>query len=156
MHLLVVMYVSKHCLPPYTIKHVCCIQALLDNVVEFLLSSPLPNLLFLSSSSEPQPAPGIRLTLRHDFELTGVNTVRIVFESTTAKAVGPDWINSWPQLSTPEVPEFLRPPRDMRAATFDVVFLDDEMRVTRGDRGELRMFLKDEDLEPKLPVDYID
>lgn len=34
-------------------------------------------------------------------------------------------------------------PQDLRAATFDLTFLDKEVRITRGDRKELRVFVKD-------------
>lgn len=61
-----------------------------------------------------------------------------------------------PQLQVPELPEFLRPPANLRAATFRVTFLDDSMRITRGDRGELRIYLRDEDLVPTAPNDYMD
>jgi hypothetical protein len=37
-----------------------------------------------------------------------------------------------------------------------VTFLDDMMRITRGDRGELRIYLKDTDLETTAPADYVD
>jgi hypothetical protein len=33
-------------------------------------------------------------------------------------------------------------PKRARSARFDVVYLDDDLRVTRGDRGELRVFVK--------------
>jgi PAP_fibrillin len=32
-----------------------------------------------------------------------------------------------------------------RSATFNVTFLDDAMRVTRGDRGELRVYIRDDE-----------
>ncbi len=41
----------------------------------------------------------------------------------------------------------LRPPpfrHPRRSATFDVVFLDAGLRVTRGDRGELRVYARDD------------
>ena len=41
-----------------------------------------------------------------------------------------------------QLPEALRPPPGLRSAEFEVCFLDGGMRVTRGDRGELRIFLK--------------
>jgi hypothetical protein len=53
------------------------------------------------------------------------------------------WLGGLPALRTPELPEALRPPAEARSARFDVTFLDPELRVTRGDRGELRVFIKD-------------
>lgn len=32
-----------------------------------------------------------------------------------------------------------------RSATFEVAFLDRQLRVTRGDRGELRIYVRDDD-----------
>jgi hypothetical protein len=34
-------------------------------------------------------------------------------------------------------------PADLRSATFRVTYLDENMRITRGDRGELRVYAKD-------------
>ena len=39
-----------------------------------------------------------------------------------------------PELGVPELPSFLKPPKAFRSATFDVTYLDQGMRVTRGDR----------------------
>lgn len=39
-----------------------------------------------------------------------------------------------PELGVPELPSFLKPPKDFRSATFDVTYLDQGMRITRGDR----------------------
>lgn len=41
---------------------------------------------------------------------------------------------SLPELGVPELPSFLKPPKDFRSATFDVTYLDKSMRITRGDR----------------------
>jgi hypothetical protein len=105
---------------------------------------------------DDDPTPGVRLTLRHDYEIlsssssdrgsggNGGATVRIVFEDTYARALGPSFLASrLPQLAIPSLPEPLRPPRGLRAATFEVTYEDGEMRVTRGDRGELRVFLRE-------------
>ena len=47
-----------------------------------------------------------------------------------------------PELKLPQLPEGLRPSRDARTITFETLFLDDEMRVSRGRNGELRIFIK--------------
>jgi len=147
-------------------------------VVEFLAAFGGLNLPFLdaitaptgsgaSASSAPPvprrrapapwgPAPGVRLTLGHTYEVTGPSTVRIVYEDTFARAIGPDFLAALPALAAPQPPEFLKPPRDWRAASFDVSFLDEGMRVTRGDRGELRVYLRDSPLEARAPEDYED
>jgi hypothetical protein len=165
----------------------------LDNVVELLLNYGVPQLPFLPRP-DPQPTPGLRLSLHHTYEVTPPNTVKIVFESTSAKAIGPDILQvnlvamcgvraadlldqrsdygvpstgrvhlyvvpvlfacvmhqdslyaaaaataataaqGLPELGLPELPSFLKPPKDFRSATFDVSYLDTGMRVTRGDR----------------------
>ena len=35
-------------------------------------------------------------------------------------------------------------PRKMRSASFEVTALDRDVRVTRGDRGELRVYVRDD------------
>lgn len=60
-----------------------------------------------------------------------------------------------PQLALPELPAALKPPAGLRSASFDVTYLDDSMRVTRGDRGELRIYLRDSDLIATAP-EYVD
>lgn len=47
-----------------------------------------------------------------------------------------------PEFTLPQLPEPLKPSRAMRSSTFEVIYLDADMRVTRGDRGELRVFLR--------------
>jgi len=61
----------------------------LDNVVELLLNYGVPQLPFLPRP-EPQATPGLRLSLHHTYEVTPPSTVKIVFESTSARAIGPD------------------------------------------------------------------
>lgn len=127
----------------------------LDNVVELLLNYGVPQLPFLPRP-EPQASPGLRLSLHHTYEVTPPSTVKIVFESTSAKAIGPDFLQGLPELGVPELPSFLKPPKTFRSATFDVSFLDSSMRITRGDRGELRIYLRDRPLNPLLPMDDSD
>ena len=47
-----------------------------------------------------------------------------------------------PGLTLPQLPEPLKPSRRMRSSIFEVIYLDDDLRVTRGDRGELRVFVR--------------
>ncbi len=47
-----------------------------------------------------------------------------------------------PEVTLPQLPEQLQPSRRMRSSTFEVIYLDDDLRVTRGDRGELRVFVR--------------
>ena len=113
----------------------------LDNCVSLVAKLSLASLPGVDA--EP---PTVDARLRHTFELVGQNTVRIVFENTVVKASGGlgGWLGWLPAVATPQLPEALRPATTgARSATFDVVFLDERMRVTRGDRGELRVFLKE-------------
>jgi len=66
------------------------------------------------------------------------------------------WLQNLPQLGVPELPDFLKPPKNLRSASFDVTYLDASMRITRGDRGELRLYLRDKPLTAGPPADYVD
>lgn len=46
-----------------------------------------------------------------------------------------------PPLEIPQIPEGLRPQSNRGTGDFEVTYLDADMRVTRGDRGELRVFV---------------
>ena len=47
-----------------------------------------------------------------------------------------------PEVSLPQLPDALRPSREARSSTFDVLHLDEDLRITRGMRGELRVFAR--------------
>ena len=67
----------------------------------------------------------------------------ITFETTAAKVSGPiPLLSNALSFAVPQLPEALQPPRGLRSASFDVTFLDGDMRITRGDRGELRVYVK--------------
>jgi len=116
----------------------------LDNIVEFLSPLPLPALPAPLGSGRTESA-ALRLTLRHDYEVQAPRTVQIVYEDTAAELVGSSMFASLPRFAFPQLPDPLKPPKNFRSATFDVVFLDANMRVTRGDRGELRLYIRDAD-----------
>ncbi|KAJ7559865.1 hypothetical protein O6H91_04G104100 [Diphasiastrum complanatum] len=101
----------------------------LDNIVDlrFNLFWPLPVL-------------EVTATLAHKFELTGKTGIRIIFEKTRLKAGGN--LSELPPVDLPKLPEFLRPSSNSRSGQFEVTFLDEDFRITRGDRGELRIFVK--------------
>lgn len=84
------------------------------------------------------------LTLKHRLEITGPRTVQITFTGTDVNLQGgvAGLLNNLPQFNLPELPEQLQPSIRNRAATFDVLFLDEDLRVTRGDRGEVRVFVR--------------
>eukprot|EP00198_Chlamydomonas_reinhardtii_P012908 XP_001702245.1 plastid lipid associated protein [Chlamydomonas reinhardtii] len=94
-------------------------------------------------------SPAARLTLRHDYEVTPPCGVRICYEETYGELVGSDLFAPLPRLEAPQLPEPLRPPKFLRSASFDVTYLDSTgLRITRGDRGELRVYLRDSDPAP--------
>ena len=47
-----------------------------------------------------------------------------------------------PEFTLPQLPEPFKPSRSQRSSNFEVVFLDADLRITRGDRGELRVFVR--------------
>ena len=47
-----------------------------------------------------------------------------------------------PEIMLPQLPEPFKPSRQQRTSSFDVLFLDSDLRITRGSRGELRIFVK--------------
>lgn len=47
-----------------------------------------------------------------------------------------------PELTLPQLPAPFRPPARARSSSFEVLFLDAGLRITRGDRGELRVFTR--------------
>lgn len=90
----------------------------------------------------PWPLPPIEVTakLAHSFELIGRASIRIIFERTIIQTAGS--LSQLPPVELPQLPDFLRPPSSIRSGDFEVTFVDDDLRITRGDRGELRVFLK--------------
>ena len=70
----------------------------------------------------------------------GKSGVRIIFEKTYVKGEG--GLKNWPQLTAPQLPSFLKPPSSVRSGEFDATYVDDDVRITRGDRGELRVFIR--------------
>ena len=53
-----------------------------------------------------------------------------------------NFLGRLPELTLPQLPSNLRPSRDRRTSTFETLYLDDDLRITRGRRGELRIFVK--------------
>ena len=47
-----------------------------------------------------------------------------------------------PEFSLPQLPRNLRPSREQRTSTFEMLYLDDDLRIIRGRRGELRVLVK--------------
>ncbi|XP_074360193.1 plastid-lipid-associated protein 6, chloroplastic isoform X2 [Apium graveolens] len=99
-----------------------------DNIVELELGAPWP-----------LPPVEVTATLAHKFELTGSSSVKIIFEKTTVKTTGN--LSQIPPLEIPQLPDALRPSTNRGSGDFDVTYLDSDVRITRGDRGELRVFV---------------
>ena len=51
-------------------------------------------------------------------------------------------LKNWPQLTAPQLPGFLKPPSSVRSGEFTATYVDGDMLITRGDRGELRVFIR--------------
>ncbi|GJP66297.1 hypothetical protein CLOP_g23205 [Closterium sp. NIES-67] len=99
----------------------------LDNIVELRISAPWP-----------LPALEATASLQHTFKLTGPSSIRIIFESTAVRPKG----SFPPPFSVPQLPAFLRPPPEVRSGDFSTTYLDGDFRVSRGDRGEVRVFVR--------------
>ncbi|KAK8709748.1 hypothetical protein V6N13_060756 [Hibiscus sabdariffa] len=99
-----------------------------DNIAEVVLGAPWP-----------LPPLEVTAFLAHKFELLGFSTIKITFEKTTVKTRGS--LSQLPPLEVPRIPDALRPPSNPGSGEFDVTFIDSDTRITRGDRGELRVFV---------------
>ncbi|KAL2325140.1 hypothetical protein Fmac_024198 [Flemingia macrophylla] len=99
-----------------------------DNIVELQLGAPWP-----------LPPLEVTATLAHKFELIGSSKIKIIFEKTTVKTAGN--LSQLPPLEVPRIPDALRPPSNTGSGEFEVTYLDADTRITRGDRGELRVFV---------------
>lgn len=98
-----------------------------DNIVALEFGAPWPL----------QPVQ-VTVTLAHKFELIGSAKIKIKFEKTTLKATGN--LAQLPPFEVPRIPDSLRPP-NTGSGEFEVTYLDSDLRITRGDRGELRVFV---------------
>ncbi|KAE8076069.1 hypothetical protein FH972_014742 [Carpinus fangiana] len=99
-----------------------------DNIVELQIGTPWP-----------LPPVEVTATLAHKFELIGSAKIKIKFEKTTVKTTGN--LSQLPPLELPRIPDNLRPPSNTGSGEFEVTYLDADTRITRGDRGELRVFV---------------
>lgn len=62
-----------------------------------------------------------------------------MFEKTTVKTKGN--LSQLPPLDVPQLPEAIRPSTNRGSGDFEVTYVDSDTRLTRGDRGELRVFV---------------
>ncbi|XP_010527406.1 PREDICTED: probable plastid-lipid-associated protein 6, chloroplastic [Tarenaya hassleriana] len=99
-----------------------------DNIAEVEIGAPWPF-----------PPVEVTATLAHKFELIGTAKIKIIFQKTTLKTSGN--LSQLPPFDIPRLPDTFRPPSNPGTGDFEVTYLDDSMRITRGDRGELRVFV---------------
>ncbi|WOL05180.1 putative plastid-lipid-associated protein 6, chloroplastic [Canna indica] len=99
-----------------------------DNIVELQFGTPWPF-----------PQVEATATLAHKFEIVGTRNIKISFIKTTVKPTGS--FSQLPPLEVPRLPDVLRPPSNTGTGEFEVTYLDCDTRITRGDRGELRVFV---------------
>jgi len=100
-----------------------------DNIVELELGAPWP-----------LPPVEATVTLAHKFEITGISSIKISFDKTTVKTKGN--LSQLPMLEVPRIPNNLRPPTsNTGSGEFEVTYIDEDTRITRGDKGELRVFV---------------
>ncbi|CAD5323924.1 Plastid lipid-associated protein/fibrillin conserved domain [Arabidopsis suecica] len=99
-----------------------------DNIAEVELGAPWPF-----------PPLEATATLAHKFELLGTCKIKITFEKTTVKTSGN--LSQIPPFDIPRLPDSFRPSSNPGTGDFEVTYVDDTMRITRGDRGELRVFV---------------
>ncbi|CAI5942383.1 unnamed protein product [Closterium sp. NIES-64] len=99
----------------------------LDNIVELRVSAPWP-----------LPALEATASLQHTFQLTGPSSIRIIFESTAVRPNG----SFPPPFTVFQLPAFLRPPPEVRSGDFRTSYLDEDFRISRGDKGEVRAFVR--------------
>jgi len=107
-----------------------------------VLSKELDNIVDLRIGT-PWPLPPLEATacLAHSFELTGGAGIRIIFEKTTIRPKGS--LSQLPPFDTPPIPNFLRQSSpNQNSGDFVTTYLDPEFRISRGDRGELRIFVR--------------
>lgn len=85
----------------------------------------------------------MQVSLGHSFEMTSRLTTRIVFTDTQIRVRGPGPLRNIRPASLPQ-PPLPEPLAALRSARFDTTYLSAGFRVSRGDRGELRLYVRAE------------
>jgi hypothetical protein len=127
----------------------------LDNVVTLELRPPvleriLPDLGRLLQV-ELQSAPVVIAKLEHDYSVSGAATVTITFEKTTLSTEGGinGWFGGLPEVSlggdgeNAVLAEIRNALKAYNSSCFDVIYVDETLRITKGDRGEYRIFTRE-------------
>lgn len=73
------------------------------------------------------------------FLCLGSAKVKIVYEKTSVKTTGN--LSQLPQFELPQIPDPLSRQSYSDNGEFEITYLDTDTRITRGDRGELRVFV---------------
>lgn len=71
--------------------------------------------------------------------MAGSAKIKIIFEKTSVKTTGN--FSQLPPFELPKIPDAFRPSSNPGSGEFDVTYVDADTRITRGDRGELRVFV---------------
>eukprot|EP00239_Pterosperma_sp_CCMP1384_P008223 CAMPEP_0197845822 /NCGR_PEP_ID=MMETSP1438-20131217/2692_1 /TAXON_ID=1461541 /ORGANISM="Pterosperma sp., Strain CCMP1384" /LENGTH=205 /DNA_ID=CAMNT_0043457261 /DNA_START=335 /DNA_END=952 /DNA_ORIENTATION=- len=96
----------------------------------------LDNIVQAAISVFPFPPAEATIYLEHALEIIPPRTVKVT--QTGAKVELPEPL---PQLEAPQT--VAAPgPSNLRSTTFEVTYVDSKVRITRGDRGELRIYCK--------------
>ncbi|GMH43313.1 hypothetical protein BSKO_11235 [Bryopsis sp. KO-2023] len=124
-------------------QRIDCETGYLDNIVE-LIGVRAPRLPWVPINASPT----LRLSLMHDLSFVGTSGVSIKYREGALELLNSGF--GAPKLEFPPLPDFLRQLTDSGLSTdatdgsFTVVYLDNGLRVTEGDRGELRIFVRDD------------
>jgi hypothetical protein len=122
-----------------------------DNVVTVELRPSFVDDLMAKYLGE---APVVVARLEHAYSVSGAATVSITYDKTVVKTEGGinGWFGSLPEIiiggsrslfgSQSLAEEIRRATEAYNSSSFDVVYLDETLRITMADRGECRIFLK--------------
>jgi hypothetical protein len=123
----------------------------LDNVVTLALRPPiLDDVPALAAQLERLgSAPVLVARLEHAYRVDGAATVTITYDKTTVNSAGGvnGWFGGLPELSlgggeNVVLAEVRKATEAYNSSSFDVIYLDETLRVTKADRGELRVFVR--------------
>lgn len=85
------------------------------------------------------PPKGLNFKSKFYLILAGSAKIKIIFEKTSVKTTGN--FSQLPPFELPKIPDAFRRSSNPGSGEFDVTYVDADTRITRGDRGELRVFV---------------